>query len=67
MAVARSLSANGIVARPIGKNGVPLTYWAAFLKKRHIPVFQQEFINIVKKADISDQALPLEKRMAGMY
>jgi LysR family transcriptional regulator for metE and metH len=48
-AVARSLASNGLVARPIGKNGFPLSYQAAFLKKRQIPVFQQEFINIVRK------------------
>ncbi|WP_319406595.1 LysR family transcriptional regulator [uncultured Desulfosarcina sp.] len=65
-AVARALAANGIVARPIGKNGFTLTYRAAFLKKRQIPIFQQEFINIVKKADITGHVVPAENRIAGI-
>jgi LysR family transcriptional regulator, regulator for metE and metH len=48
-AIDPSLAANGITARPITRSGLPVTWIAASLKNRQIPVFQQEFIKIVRK------------------
>lgn len=46
-AVKKSLETEGIIARPITKCGFPVTWRAAFLKNRQLPVFQKEFINIL--------------------
>ena len=53
-AVQDSLMATGIIARPITRNGVPITWNAAFLRNTNIPVFQDEFINIVSKLNLTD-------------
>ena len=52
-AVAHSLDANGLAARPIGAGGFPLTYRAAYLRNRRIPVFQEAFIDIVRQTKIA--------------
>lgn len=57
-----SLATNGIIARPITKNGLPVTWYAIFLKNRQLPVFQQEFINIISKMNINDWPDSLPKR-----
>lgn len=59
-AISGALETSGIIARPIGKNGLPVTWYAAFLKNGHIPVFQQEFIRIVSRVnkDVRPDSLP---------
>jgi len=52
-AVQDSLTATGIIARPITRNGLPITWNAAFLQNSNIPVFQDEFINIVSKLNLT--------------
>jgi LysR family transcriptional regulator, regulator for metE and metH len=54
-AVKDSLMATGIIARPITRNGLPITWNAACLRNSNIPVFQDEFINIVSKMNLADQ------------
>lgn len=49
-----SLETNGITARPITKDGLPATWWAASLKNTQPPVFQQEFVNIISKMNLED-------------
>ncbi|MFH0994139.1 MAG: LysR family transcriptional regulator [Pseudomonadota bacterium] len=53
-AVKDSLTAAGIIARPITQNGLPITWNAASLRNSNIPVFQAEFINIVSKLNLTD-------------
>jgi LysR family transcriptional regulator for metE and metH len=50
-AVQSALAANALIARPITKCGVPLTWNAVFLKNGNMPVFQKEFITMVKKTN----------------
>ena len=47
-AVRSSLSSPDIIALPISRNGLPLTWHAAFLKRINPPIFLNEFIRIVK-------------------
>jgi LysR family transcriptional regulator for metE and metH len=44
-----SFETDTITARPISKNGLPLTWTAAYLNNSQLPVFQAEFINIVRQ------------------
>jgi LysR family transcriptional regulator, regulator for metE and metH len=53
-AVAGQPQTDGITARPITKNGFPLTWRAAYLKHSRLPVFQKEFINLVGKMNIAE-------------
>jgi LysR family transcriptional regulator, regulator for metE and metH len=53
-AVTDSLVGNGIIARPITRNGLPITWHAAFLRNANIPVFQDEFVNMVSKLNLAD-------------
>ncbi|MBI5590090.1 MAG: LysR family transcriptional regulator [Deltaproteobacteria bacterium] len=53
-AVKDSLMTTGIIARPITRSGLPITWDAAFLRNTNIPVFQDEFINIVSKLNLTD-------------
>jgi LysR family transcriptional regulator, regulator for metE and metH len=55
-AVKDSLTATAIIARPITRNGLPITWNAAFLRNTNIPVFQDEFINIIKKLNLIGQS-----------
>jgi len=52
-AVNSSLESQGLTALPITKKGLPLTWNIASLKKSTMPVYMSEFINLVKKANIS--------------
>jgi LysR family transcriptional regulator, regulator for metE and metH len=54
-AVKDSLAATGIIARPITRHGLPLTWNATYLRNTNIPVYQNEFINIVSKLNLADQ------------
>lgn len=47
-AVRDSLSPTGITALPISRKGLPLTWYAAFLKRTTLPIFLNEFIRIAK-------------------
>ena len=57
-----SLETAGITTRPITKGGLPVTWYAAFLKNSHLPVFQQEFINIISKMKMEEWSDSLLKR-----
>lgn len=60
-ALNNSLETTGITARPITKGGLPVTWYATFLKNSQIPVFQQEFINIISKMNMEGRPTPLPK------
>ncbi len=53
-AVQSALETNALIARPISRNGVPLTWKAVFLKNSNMPVFQEEFINMMKNMDMQN-------------
>lgn len=44
-----------IITRPISQSGLPLTWSAVSLKNDAIPIFQQEFIRIIKRMNISQR------------
>ena len=48
-AVRSAIEAESIAARPITRNGIPITWSAAFLKRTEISIFQKEFIRLVSK------------------
>lgn len=49
-AVKSSLSGTGIVARPLTRNGLPVTWHAVSLKKNNRPVLHDEFIRIIGRS-----------------
>lgn len=53
-AVRSALERYDIAARPITRSGFPLTWRAMLLKKRHMPVFQQEFIQIIRRMNLKE-------------
>jgi LysR family transcriptional regulator for metE and metH len=53
-AIKASLPATGIITRPITRNGLPLTWYAASLRNTNRPVFQDEFVHIVSKLNLTD-------------
>ncbi len=55
-AVRTTLASNGICARPITRRGLPLTWNAVFLPGANMPVFQNEFIQIVGNLNAADIA-----------
>lgn len=54
-AVTSTLDANELVARPICRGGVPLTWRAICLKGNNMPVYQKEFIKMMQRASVSSQ------------
>lgn len=48
-AVKSSIKTHRITTRPITRTGLPLTWIAAFLNNANMPIYQKEFINIIKK------------------
>ena len=55
-AIKASLPSSGIIARPITRSGLPLTWHAASLQNTNRPVFQDEFVHIVSKLNLADRA-----------
>ncbi|MFH1021350.1 MAG: LysR family transcriptional regulator [Pseudomonadota bacterium] len=56
-AISGALATGGIAARPIGKGGLPVTWFAAFLKNGgQLSVFQQEFVNLISRMKIDERA-----------
>jgi LysR family transcriptional regulator for metE and metH len=51
-AVKGGLDSDSVAARPITKDGLPVTWYAAFLEDRQIPIFQKKFVNLVSKMNI---------------
>ena len=51
-AVRSVLEKHGLIERKITKDGFPLTWQAAFLPKRNIPLYQKEFIKLVSRHNI---------------
>ncbi|MGV1097839.1 LysR family transcriptional regulator [Thiovibrio sp. JS02] len=43
---------NSLTTRPISEQGLPLTWNAVFLKNGNLPLFQGEFIDMVRKMEI---------------
>lgn len=62
-AVRHYLEAHGIAALPITGSGLPVTWQAVFLKKSQIPVFQNEFINIIGKLNIDDPLRSITRKV----
>lgn len=56
----RTLQTYAITVRPITRAGFPVTWRAAFLNNRQIPIFEQEFINIVSKLDFREPAAAVQ-------
>ena len=56
-AVRSALEEHGLTEREIGKTGLSLTWWAAFLPRCNVPLFYQEFIKLVSRLDISGQSI----------
>lgn len=46
---------HSLIALPITKSGLPLTWSAVFLKNANMPVYQKEFVNMMKRMDIAGQ------------
>jgi LysR family transcriptional regulator for metE and metH len=65
-AIKSALETAGITARPITRNGFPLTWQAAFLKNRQLPVYQKAFINIVGKMNIEDRSAYGDLKVMGL-
>lgn len=56
-AISGALATGGIAARPIGKTGLPVTWFAAFLKNGgQLTIFQQEFVNLISRMKIDERA-----------
>ncbi len=53
-AIKSDLETNALIARPITRNGISVTWKAVFMKNSNMPVFQTEFINMIKKIDIQN-------------
>ena len=53
-AIQSALETNPIIARPISRDGLPLVWKAVSLKNSNMPVFQKEFINMIKKMDLQN-------------
>ncbi len=53
-AVADAVETGSLVARPISKKGVPLTWKAQFLKTNNMPVHHKEFIRMMQKKNVVD-------------
>ena len=62
-AISGSLETTGITARPISKGGLPVTWFAAFLKNSHLPVFQQEFVNLIRKMKMGEWSDSLPEKV----
>lgn len=57
----REAAASGRVAtRPLTAQGLPLRWHAVSLPSGNIPVFQEEFVRIVSRLNISEEAVNLE-------
>lgn len=52
-ALTSALRNNMFTARPITRRGLPLTWSAVFLKNANMPVYQKEFVNMVKRMNIA--------------
>ena len=58
-AVRSAVASGSILARPITRGGLPLTWWAVYLKESRMPVHQQAFIQIITRLDLDGiRALP---------
>lgn len=53
-AVKSILEERKLCALPVTGKGLPLTWQVAFLKKNEFPVFQEEFINIVCRMNVTE-------------
>lgn len=65
-AVRSALERYDITARPITRSGFPLTWQAMLLKKRHMPVFQQEFIQIIGRMNLKEPSADSRGDLVGI-
>ncbi len=56
-AVRGVLEEHGLIERDITKGGLPLTWRAVFLPRRNIPLFYQEFANLVGRLNLSGRSV----------
>jgi len=54
-AVTSALETGTLVARPISKKGVPLTWRALFMKGNNTPIYQKEIIRMMQRTNIISQ------------
>ncbi len=54
-AVTSTLETGALVAKPISREGVPLTWRALFMKGNNIPIYQNEFIKMMQRANVISQ------------
>jgi LysR family transcriptional regulator for metE and metH len=52
-AIQSTLETNSLIARPITRDGIPLTWKAVYLKNSNMPVSHKEFIKMIKKMDLN--------------
>jgi LysR family transcriptional regulator, regulator for metE and metH len=58
-AVRSAIEAGGILARPITRGGLPVTWRAVYLKESRLVVYQQAFIEIITRLNVDGiRALP---------
>jgi LysR family transcriptional regulator, regulator for metE and metH len=48
-AVTGAIDAGSLIAKPISRNGVPLTWRALFLKGNNMPIYQKELIRMMQR------------------
>ena len=54
-AVTSTLETGALIAKPISREGVPLTWRALFMKGNNIPNYQNEFIKMMQRANVISQ------------
>lgn len=54
-AVQSAIDSKVLTARPVTRTGIPVQWNAAFLKKKQMPAFQREFINMISKLNPVDR------------
>lgn len=60
-AITSAVETGGLVARPISRNGIPLTWNALSLKGNNTPIYQQEFVRMIREMNIAAQSEFLSK------
>ena len=61
-ALAEAIKTLKIAARPITKNGFPLTWSAVYLSHNNIPAYQQEFIRSISQLKVTGQSITADSQ-----
>lgn len=56
-ALAEALNSWPIVARPITRRGLPLTWHAVHQTHANIPIYQQEFIRSISRLNVTEKSM----------